>query len=127
MDTNEAETRVDPTFRGVVTDLWVADERTGSPAARESVEAVADRGLRGDRYFRPADAEGPGVEVTLGEREALDAAARDYDVSLPAGAHRRNVVTTAHSPPSCGRESPARSAARWSGAAHPIRRRIVRN
>jgi MOSC domain-containing protein YiiM len=93
MDTNEAETRVEPAFQGVVTDLWVTDERTGSPTARESVEAVADRGLRGDRYFRPADADGPGVEVTLIEREALDAATRDYDVSLPPGAHRRNVVT----------------------------------
>jgi MOSC domain-containing protein YiiM len=94
METNEAEPHAEPAFSGVVADLWVADERTGSPEARESVEAVADRGLRGDRYFRPADAEGPGVEVTLVEREALDAAARDYDVSLPAGAHRRNVVTS---------------------------------
>jgi MOSC domain-containing protein YiiM len=94
MDETEADATGESTFAGVVTGLWVADERTGSPGARESVAAVADRGLRGDRYFRPADAAGPGVEVTLIEREALDAAARDYEVSLPPGAHRRNVVTS---------------------------------
>jgi MOSC domain-containing protein YiiM len=93
MDGTEVDRERAPTVAGVVTGLWLAGERTESPDARESVAAVAGRGLRGDRYFRPADAEGPGVEVTLIEREALDAAARDYDVSLPAGAHRRNVVT----------------------------------
>jgi MOSC domain-containing protein YiiM len=93
MDDAEAEDRVTPTFAGRVTGLWLADERTESPSERDAVEAVAGQGLRGDRYFRPADAEGPGVEVTLIEREALRAAERDCDLSLPAGAHRRNVVT----------------------------------
>jgi MOSC domain-containing protein YiiM len=94
MDDTDAESIPEPTFAGVVTELWLAGERSGSPTERESVEAVAGRGLRGDRYFRPADAEGPGVELTLIEREALDAAERDEGVSLPAGAHRRNVVTS---------------------------------
>lgn len=94
MDENGAEATVEPTFAGVVTDLWLAAERAESPTERAAVEAVAGQGVRGDRYFRPADAEGPGVEVTLVEREALDAARRDYDVTLPAGAHRRNVVTS---------------------------------
>jgi MOSC domain-containing protein YiiM len=82
-----------PTFHGRVTGLWLADERGGDPSAREAVEAVAGRGLRGDRYFRPAEAEGPGVEVTLIEREALLAAERDHGVTVPGGAHRRNLVT----------------------------------
>jgi MOSC domain-containing protein YiiM len=94
MDDTEVDAEaVEPTFAGRVTGIWLADERNESPTERESVEAVAERGLRGDRYFRSADAEGPGVEVTLIEREALRAAERDYDVSLSAGAHRRNVVT----------------------------------
>lgn len=91
---NENDVERDATFTGAVTALWLAGERSASPTERETVEAVAGRGLRGDRYFRPADAEGPGVEVTLVEREALRAAERDYDVSLPPGAHRRNVVTS---------------------------------
>jgi MOSC domain-containing protein YiiM len=91
---NETDAESDPTFAGAVTALWLAGERSASPNERETVDAVAGQGLRGDRYFRPADAEGPGVEVTLVEREALQAAARDYDVAVPPGAHRRNVVTS---------------------------------
>lgn len=71
----------------------------GAPmAARDAVEAVADRGLRGDRYFREAgtfsdSARDVARDVTFVERETLTAVERDYDVTVGPGDHRRNVTT----------------------------------
>jgi len=65
----------------------------------ESVEAVAGRGLRGDRYFRGQGLydrreELPeGTDVTLIEREALDAAERDEGTTVDPQRTRRNVLT----------------------------------
>jgi hypothetical protein len=72
---------------------------SGAPMeAAETVEAVADRGIRGDRYF-----DGVGTfsdssrdvarDVTFVEAETLDAVGRDYDIEVRAGDHRRNVTT----------------------------------
>lgn len=64
---------------------------------REAVEAVAGRGLRGDRYFadRGTFSDGPadGRDLTLIEAEAIDAIAREAEIHLAPGAHRRNVTT----------------------------------
>jgi len=66
----------------------------------EAVEAVAGRGLRGDRYFEETGLYDrktglpEGTDVTLIEREALDALERDYDVSLPPSETRRNILTS---------------------------------
>ena len=94
--TNERDTR--GTRTGSVVGLHVAPETGGDPEPRDSVEAVAGRGLEGDRYYR-----GGGVynerddlepsDVTLIEVEALEAAAEDYGVEFEPGAHRRNVTT----------------------------------
>lgn len=70
----------------------------------ESVEAVAGRGLRGDRYFGDAgilsvleDDPGSGVrpasEVTFIETEAVAAAEAEAGTEIAAGTHRRNVTT----------------------------------
>jgi hypothetical protein len=84
--------------RGSVERIHIAPETGGEPVARESVDAVADRGLREDRYFK-----GEGIyndmdelepsDVTLIEAEALEAVATDYDVDFEPGAHRRNITT----------------------------------
>ena len=83
---------------GTVERIHVASGTGGEPEPREAVEAVAGRGLRGDRYF-----DGDGIyneraelepsDVTLVEAEALAAAAEEHGVDLTAGAHRRNVTT----------------------------------
>ena len=83
---------------GSVEAIHVATGTGGRPEGRESVTAVADRGIEGDRYF-----EGTGIynereeldpsDITLVEAEALAAAADAYDVDLTDGAHRRNVTT----------------------------------
>lgn len=71
---------------------------SGRPVeTRRTVDAVPGRGLRDDRHFRPPDQEprepGAGQDLTLIEAEALGAVARDFDVDLDAGQHRRNLTT----------------------------------
>lgn len=92
------EQSTDGTRTGRVERIHVIPDTGGDPEPRESVEAVADRGLGGDRYYR-----GKGIynerehlepsDVTLIEIEALAAAAEDYGVDFEPGAHRRNVTT----------------------------------
>lgn len=86
------------TRTGSVDRIHVAPRTGSDPEARESVEAVAGRGIEGDRYFV-----GEGIyneeeslepsDITLVEAEALEAAAEDYGVDLVSGEHRRNVTT----------------------------------
>ena len=57
----------------------------------DSINAVAGRGLEGDRYFDAKKK--PGQQVTLIEREAVEALERDYGAKLGAGDARRNLVT----------------------------------
>jgi len=57
----------------------------------DSINAVAGRGLEGDRYFDAKKK--PGQQVTLIEREAVEALGRDYGAKLAAGDARRNLVT----------------------------------
>ncbi|HZD68884.1 MAG TPA: MOSC domain-containing protein [Actinomycetes bacterium] len=57
------------------------------------VRAVAGAGLEGDRNFQPAGHAPPQREITLIERETLQALARDHGIELRPGEHRRNVVT----------------------------------
>jgi len=83
---------------GSVELIHVSPETGGDPEPRDSVEAVAGRGLKGDRYFR-----GGGIyneredlepsDVTLIEAEALVTAREEYGVDFEPGAHRRNVTT----------------------------------
>ena len=66
--------------------------KTGDPMrAVESIQAIAGRGLEGDRYFDVAKKKGQ--QVTLIEREAVEALGRDYGVPLGVGDARRNLVT----------------------------------
>jgi hypothetical protein len=82
---------------GVVAGLYLAPAAEAPCEGVEAVEAVAGRGLRGDRYFdgrgtfgRPGAA---GHELTLIEAEALDALAAERGIALDAADARRNIVT----------------------------------
>lgn len=97
-----AETSVAPeaaatTWRGAVAGIYIATEGAGPITALPEVDAVAGKGLQGDRYFEStgtySDTPGTGRQVTLIEREALEAAARDYGMSLQPGQSRRNIET----------------------------------
>ncbi|MGH2555090.1 MAG: MOSC domain-containing protein [Actinomycetota bacterium] len=85
------------TWQGTVAGIYIATEAAGPVVSRDEIEAVAGRGLQGDRYFAGAgtysNTPGTGREVTLIEREALQAAARDYGIALDPGQSRRNIET----------------------------------
>lgn len=65
---------------------------------RDRVEAVSGRGLRGDRYFLEdgtysQSARDVSRELSLMERETLEAVERDYGVDVGPDEHRRNLTT----------------------------------
>jgi len=81
-------------FNGELVAIYVSPRKREEPHAVADIEAVAGRGLVGDRYFRPDDAApDPAKEVTLIESEALDGLAREYEVTLAAAQARRNLLT----------------------------------
>ena len=60
------------------------------------MRAMAGRGIEGDRYCREEGTfskKSPSNQVTLIEAEALEAAAQDYGLVIPAEESRRNVLT----------------------------------
>lgn len=86
--------------RGSVEALFVAPDAKPAPMEPvDQVEAVAGRGIRGDRYFCETgtysvreDLE-PASDVTLIEAEAIEACRREYGIDIPSGGTRRNVTT----------------------------------
>jgi len=82
---------------GIVEGLYLAAAAEAPCVAVEAVEAVAGRGLHGDRYFDGRGTFGrPGAtghELTLIEAEALDALAAESGIALDPADARRNVVT----------------------------------
>ena len=76
-----------------VTHIFVAAKK-GEPArAVEAVEALADQGLRGDRYADAANRRGADYQVTLIELENIEAFTRATHLALTPEMPRRNIVT----------------------------------
>lgn len=84
-------------MRASVVSIQITPVAGGLMEAVTSVEAVAGRGLKGDRYFlRQGTYSGKDDalrQVTLIEMEALEALARDYHLSLSPLESRRNIAT----------------------------------
>lgn len=85
------------TVTGTVDAIHIAPAGEAAVEAVDSVEGIAGRGLRGDRYF---DGTGTfyatvdtGRDLTLIEVEAVDAIEREVDIVLDPGEHRLNVTT----------------------------------
>ena len=89
---------------GRVERIHVAPDSGDPMEERRRAEAIAGRGLRGDRYFEgrglwnlldedPTREVKEGSDVTFIEAEALAAVERDAGIEIPPGAHRRNVTT----------------------------------
>lgn len=85
---------------GTVEGIYIAPDSGEPMEAVDAVEAVADRGLRSDRYFRERglydrrEELPPGTGVSLIEREALDVAARDEGTTVDPAETRRNILTS---------------------------------
>lgn len=85
---------------GTVEHIYISSETAGEMVEKRTVEAVKERGLRGDRYFK-----GEGIwnemdsdeteasDVTFIEAEAVEAVRRDYDIDLEFEDPRRNITT----------------------------------
>lgn len=91
------QTEAMPTFNGEVAAIFVAPGGGAPMEPRVEVQALAGRGLDGDRYAIEAGKfSGTKVgkrAVTLIEREAIEAATAAYDVALTEQESRRNIVT----------------------------------
>ena len=86
-----------PSWTGEVVSIHIADKAEARVRSVDHIRAVPGKGLEGDRYFLESgtysDRPGPGREVTLIESEAIEAMARDNEITIPPGATRRNVTT----------------------------------
>lgn len=78
---------------GSVEHIHIADITGGPVRSVGSIEAVAGRGLTGDRNHRQPGDESPGRDLTLVEAENLEALARDEGIVLAPGESRRNITT----------------------------------
>ena len=83
-----------------VADIFITEAGGRPMRAVESINAVANRGLEGDRYhdlagtFSSPDRPVPAsAQVTLIEREAVEAVTRDHALPLDESETRRNIVT----------------------------------
>jgi MOSC domain-containing protein YiiM len=78
---------------GKVEGIFVTETNGAVPESVERVEALAGRGLVGNRYFY-ADGDAPaGRAITVIAAEALEAFERETGISLTAAESRRNVLT----------------------------------
>jgi MOSC domain-containing protein YiiM len=84
-------------FQGRLVGIFIAERKCCDLQSVASAEAVAGRGLVGDRYFAKEGTysvkDGADREVTLIEVEALEGLAREYEISLQPHQTRRNLLT----------------------------------
>lgn len=77
--------------------IHIAGDREDDMRALDRVQAVAGKGLEGDRYYSArgtySDTPRPDRQLTLIETEALDALIRESEIKLAPGASRRNITT----------------------------------
>jgi MOSC domain-containing protein YiiM len=81
---------------GIVESIHIADEPEQPTRPVESVNAVAGKGLEGDRHFADYGnyaRDEPGRDLTLIEAEAVEDLAREHGIELAPGESRRNVTT----------------------------------
>lgn len=81
------------TVEGKLIAICITPRRRGDLHLLDQVEAVAQHGLVGDRYYRKPGSGNPTQEVTLIESEALDALAREHNIKLDMTHARRNLIT----------------------------------
>lgn len=78
---------------GTIQHIFVAPGRGEQVVSLISVEAIADSGLRGDRYTDPTLRRSPDYQVTLIESENIRAFTEAFTLPLELHEPRRNLVT----------------------------------
>jgi MOSC domain-containing protein YiiM len=79
---------------GSIHHIFVAPARAEPMISLREVEALTDRGLRGDRYAEAANRRSPDYQLTLIETENIQAFAKALGLPLAPHEPRRNLVTT---------------------------------
>lgn len=80
--------------------IYIAEKGGGVTLEIDSANLVAGRGIEGDRYYNETGTFSeklkgkPHVELTLIQKEAIDAFNEEFDLSLTYSDFRRNIVTT---------------------------------
>ena len=78
---------------GTIQHIFIAPRRGEPVVSLSSVEAIADCGLRGDRYTDLTLRRSPDYQVTLIESENILAFAKAFTLPLELHEPRRNLVT----------------------------------
>jgi MOSC domain-containing protein YiiM len=85
------------TRQGTVVAIHIASTGAAPMKSVTAAQAVAGRGLAGDRYYSKlgtySNDAGSGRDVTLIEVEAIEALKREYKIELEPGQSRRNILT----------------------------------
>lgn len=92
------------TGSGTIRRIFVAPEAEAEMDEQTDAEAIAGKGLRGDRYFseietgtfvewEAGEERHDGYDLTLIEQEAVTAIEREAGIELAPGEHRRNIET----------------------------------
>jgi MOSC domain-containing protein YiiM len=88
---------VSMSVRGTVLSIHIAPAGRAPILSVGEIQAIAGKGLEGDRYFRKTGSysktPGSGREVTLIEIEAIEALKREYQIEIDAAQVRRNIAT----------------------------------
>lgn len=79
-------------------EIWIADSPASPMIRRKEVRLVPGRGIEGDRYYEGTGTfsphpQKPDFEITLIERENVEAFARESGLPFTAALARRNLVT----------------------------------
>ena len=86
------------TASATVDEIFITHAAGKPMVSVESVSAIAEQGLEGDRYFLGngfySDKEGWGANVTLIESEAINAVNVGHSTDFTAAMLRRNLVTS---------------------------------
>jgi MOSC domain-containing protein YiiM len=77
----------------MVRHIFIAPRRGEPMLSLPAVEALADCGLRGDRYADPLNRKSPDYQITLIELEFIEAFVMASGLPLAADEPRRNIVT----------------------------------
>jgi MOSC domain-containing protein YiiM len=80
-------------FHGKLREIYIGAIKGGPMQSVASINAIAGKGLAGDRYGELAKSTAPEQEVTLIENEAIAAAVAKEGLSIAASVCRRNLVT----------------------------------
>jgi MOSC domain-containing protein YiiM len=80
-------------FQGQLLSIFISPKFGMDLHPVAEAEAVAGRGLVGDRYFLPEGMINPEKEITLIETEALAALAAEYNLALEPRRSRRSLLT----------------------------------